>query len=94
MGIDVPSGKPHQFHGFDLKEVRGFTHTVNLQVSGFPHWIDVEAVFIESEVMPILGQQGFFEYYQVVFERYKRKFEINSKNVAIMRNNRGHGRGR
>ena len=61
LGIDVSSGKPHQFHAFDLKEVRGFVHKVSLQVNGFPHWIEVEAVFIESEVMPILGQQGFFE---------------------------------
>lgn len=94
LGIDVPSGRPHQFHGFNLMEVRGFVHRVNLQVSGFPHWIDIDAVFIESEVMPILGQQGFFESYQVVFERFRRQFEINTKEDAIIRNRRGHGRGR
>jgi hypothetical protein len=94
LGIDVPAGKPHHFHAFDLKEVQGFVHKVHLQVNGFPHWIDVDAVFIESEVLPILGQRNFFESYQIVFERYRRKFEINTKTDAIIRNKRGHGRGR
>lgn len=94
LGLDVPTGKPYQFHAFDLNEVCGFTHKVHLQVQGFSHWIEVEAVFIEAEVMPLLGQRGFFENYQVVFERYKRSFEINTKTDAIIRNKRGHGRGR
>lgn len=94
LGIDVTSGTPHKFHAFDKKETQGFVHTVHLQVTGFTHWIEVEAVFIESEVIPILGQSGFFENYQIVFERFKRQFEINSKVDAIIRNKRGHGRGR
>jgi len=44
--------------------------------------------------MPILGEVGFFDHYQVVFERFKRQFEINTKEDAIVRNRRGHGRGR
>lgn len=94
LGIDVPAGKPHQFHAFDLKAVRGFVHKVQLQVTGFDHWVEIDAVFIESEVLPILGQQGFFESYQVVFERFRRQFEINSKTDAVLRNKRGYGRGR
>ncbi|HUE82985.1 MAG TPA: hypothetical protein VMM84_12800 [Pyrinomonadaceae bacterium] len=94
VGIDVPTGRPFEFHAFDLKDVRGFIHTVQLQVSGFPHWIDIEAVFIESEVLPLLGQRGFFENYQIVFERYRHQFDVNTKTDAIIRNRRGHGRGR
>ena len=94
LGIDVPTGRPHHFHAFDLQEVRGFVHKVNLQVTGFPHWIDLNAVFMESEVMPILGQTGFFEHYQVIFERFRRKFEVNTKVDAVIRNKRGYGRAR
>jgi hypothetical protein len=94
LGVDVPSGNPHQFHAFNLQETRGFIHRVHLQVQGFSHWIDIDAVFIESEVLPILGQQGFFERYQVVFERFKRQFEVNTKEDAIIRSKRGYGRGR
>lgn len=94
LGIDVSSGRPHQFHAFDLQETKGFVHTVHLQVPGFSHWVDINAVFIESEVMAILGQQGFFEHYQVVFERFRRQFEINTKEDAMLRTKQGFGRGR
>ncbi|SRR6266478_3599577 len=92
LGIDVSSGKPHKFHSYDLQETRGFVHRVNLQVAGFPHWISVDAVFIESEVLPILGQSGFFENYQIIFERFSRRFEINTREDAAIRNRKGHGR--
>lgn len=88
LGLDVRAGKPYGFHGFDLNEVTGFVHKVRLQVTGFSHWIEVDAVFIESEVMPILGQQGFFESYQVIFERFRRQFEINTKYEAMVRHAR------
>ena len=94
LGIDVPAGEPHNFHGFDLREMRGFLHNVHLQVTGFTHWVEVRVAFIEAEAMPVLGQSGFFENYQIVFERFKRQFEINTKVDAILRNKRGHGRGR
>jgi hypothetical protein len=94
LGIDVPSGRPFQFQSFNFDTTEGFVHKVNLQVTGFPHWIEIDVVFVRSEVMAILGQVGFFDHYQIVFERFKRQFEINTKVGAIIRNKRGHGRGR
>ncbi len=94
LGIDISAGELHQFHGFDLNLVNGFVHRVNLQVAGFSHWVPVDAVFLESEGMPIVGQRGFFESYQVVFEKWARRFEVNTKEDAIIRNRRGYGRGR
>ena len=75
LRIDIRSGQPQTFHGFDLNLVQGFIHKVQVQVAGFTHWVTIDAVFLESEGMPILGQRGFFEHYQVVFERWARKFE-------------------
>lgn len=94
LNVDVRSGEPYELHGFDLRVVPGFVHEVHLQVSGFTHWVAINAVFLESEGMPILGQSGFFESYQVVFERWARQFEINTKIDAMVRNSRGYGRGR
>jgi hypothetical protein len=94
LRIDIPSGQPHEFHGFDNRLVPGFIHKVHLQVAGFTHWVPVEAVFLESDGMPILGQRGFFDSYQVVFEKWSRRFEINTKEDAMIRNRRGHGRRR
>ena|SRR5690242_18173391 len=94
LGIDVRSGSSHEFQTYDRQKNKGYIHKVQLQVPGFSHWINIDAVFIDAEVASILGQQGFFESYQVVFERFKRQFEINTKTDAIIRNKRGYGRGR
>lgn len=94
LRIDIRAGQPHEFHGFDNQLVSGFVHKVHLQVAGFPNWVEIDAVFFESECMAILGQRGFFESYQVVFERWARRFEINTKTDALLRNRRGHGRSR
>ena len=58
LRINIHSGQAHDFHGFDLKLVKGYVHKVHLQVAGFTHWVSVDAVFLESEGMPILGQRG------------------------------------
>ena len=94
LRIDIRSGQPQNFHGFDFAPVRGYSHKLYLQVAGFIQWVTIDAVFLESEGMAILGQRGFFESYQIVFERWARQFEINTKVDAMLRNKRGHGRGR
>jgi hypothetical protein len=94
LQIDTPSGRPFEFHGFDLRAVNGFVHPVQLQIAGFSHWIELDAVFLETDGLPILGQNGFFDAYQVLFERWARRFEINTKADAMIRNRRGHGRSR
>jgi hypothetical protein len=94
LRIDIPSGQPHKFHGFDNRLVSGFVHRVHLQVAGFTHWVPVDAVFLESDGLAILGQRGFFDSYQIVFEKWARRFEVNTKTDAMIRNRRGHGRGR
>jgi len=94
LRIDITSGERHEFHGFDNRSIPGFIHQVHLQVAGFNHWVSVDAVFLQSDGMPIVGQRGFFDHYQVVFEKWKRRFEVNTKEDAIIRNRRGRGRGR
>lgn len=94
LGIDILTGKSHKFYSYESTATDGYLHRVSLQVQGFPHWIEVDAVFIQSEVMPIVGQAGFFENYQLVFERYSQRFEVNTKTDAIIRTKQGRGRGR
>jgi hypothetical protein len=43
LGIDVPSGRPHKFYGLAKQEAQGFMHSVQLQVTGFDQWIEIEA---------------------------------------------------
>ena len=94
LRINIYSGEPHDFHGFDLKLVQGYVHKVHLQVAGFTDWVSVDAVFLESEGMPILGQRGFFESHQIVFEKWAQRFAINTREDAMLRSRRGYGQGR
>lgn len=91
LGIDVPSGRPKIYFGLAQQATTGFQHTVRLQVTGFDHWITLDAGFIESEnVTPLLGQSGFFSHYSITFERFRYQVEIKTRVQALMRGRRGH----
>jgi len=67
---------------------------VHLQIDGFTRWASVDAVFLTSDGLAVLGQRGFFDNYQLVFEKWARRFEVNTKEEAMIRNRRGYGRRR
>lgn len=91
IGIDVPSGIPKTYFGLAQQAANGYIHKVKLQVTGFGFWTELEIGFIESDVLPLLGQHGFFSNYQVVFEGYRRRFDVNKKESALMTGRkRGH----
>ena len=89
IGIDVRSGTPKTYLGIAKQAASGFVHTINLQVTGFNHWLTFDAGFICEDIPPLLGQTGFFETYQVTFERFRYQFEINSRESALMRGRKG-----
>lgn len=89
LAIDVPSGVPKTYFGIAEQGVPGFVHTIELQVTGLNQWITIEAGFVRADFIPLLGQAGFFEKYQVIFERSRHQFEINSRENALMRGRRG-----
>lgn len=85
LGIDVLSGKPKTYYGIANQAAPGFMHTVDLQVTGFDHWITTEVGFVSADISPLLGQNGFFEKYQIIFERFRHQFEVNTRENALMR---------
>lgn len=89
LGIDVPSGRPNTYYGIARQAANGFMHTVNLQVTGLDQWITLEVGFVSADISPLLGQNGFFEKYQIIFERYRHQFEVNTKENALMRGRKG-----
>lgn len=88
LGIDVPSGQPKTYFGLARQAAPGFMHSIRLQVTGFDHWVTLDAGFISADIMPLLGQSGFFSNYQVVFERFRKQFEVNTRENALMRGKR------
>jgi hypothetical protein len=79
LGIEVETGVSKTYKGIARQSVKGYVHPLKLQIQGFSEWVHVEAGFIESDVIPLLGQTGFFHNYQIIFERYRGRFEVNSR---------------
>jgi len=85
LGIDIESGRPKDYTGIARQSVVGYVHEIGLRVQGMSEWIKIEAAFIDAQVPPLLGQGGFFDSFQVIFERYRGRFEVNSRAQYRMR---------
>ena len=79
LGINIESGEAKNYTGIASQSVVGYLHPVSLQVQGMAEWVAIEAGFIDADLVPLLGQSGFFDNYQIVFERYRGRFEVNSR---------------
>lgn len=79
LGIDIESGETKTYTGIANQSVVGYVHSVSLQVQGISEWVPIEAGFINADLVSLLGQSGFFDNFQIVFERYRGRFEVNSR---------------
>jgi len=79
LGIDVQSSQPKSYTGIAGQSLIGYVHPVSLQVQGMAEWVSIEAGFIDADLVSLLGQSGFFDNFQIVFERYRGRFEVNSR---------------
>lgn len=81
LGIDI-QGTPlvKDYFGIDGETIPGYVHTVDFQIQGFSEWIEVNAGFLESRLpYPLLGQNDFFDNYEITLKRYHGRFEIKSR---------------
>jgi len=79
LGIDLTRGRQKTYYGIARQAAIGFLHPIKLQVTGFNEAIDIEVAFTEDNDIPLIGQAGFFDFYQVTFERYRGRFEVKSR---------------
>jgi hypothetical protein len=79
LGLELAKGEPRIFYGIAKQAAHGFLHTIQLQVEGFNETIEIKAAFTEDNDIPLIGQVGFFDFYQVIFERYRGRFEVKSR---------------
>lgn len=84
LSIDFRSGKRTEFGGIAAGQiVEAFIHTVELQVEGFTEKVALEVAFADSDAIGgLLGGIGFFDNYKVTLEKYKGRFQIESRPVA------------
>lgn len=80
LGIDLGNAKPQDYYGIGDIAFRGYISPVQMQVQGFSEWLTVEAGFIDENEIPLLGQSGFFESFEVTFRAYQNRFELKRVN--------------
>lgn len=69
-----------EYFGVGGHPLVGHVHRLQLQIQGFSEWTEIEAAFIDAPLpFQILGQSGFFDNYEISFQRYRGRFEIKSR---------------
>jgi hypothetical protein len=81
LGIDVRSGREDTVKSLSSQPIPVYVHTVQLILQDEPT-IDLEVGFIESDLLAdggLLGQQGFFDEFDVRFQRWQDSIDITRK---------------
>ena len=77
IGLDVRAGAVEDFVGIEGKRVPVYLHPIRCSVDGIPGEIALVAGFTPSEgVFALLGQEGFFDEFRILFERSRGMFEV------------------
>jgi len=80
IGIDIESGKKQELYGIAGEEMLAFFHHIETEIGGYK--LPCYAGFCkELAKMPygILGQQGFFDIFNVTFDYNKDRVELKLK---------------
>ena len=80
IGIDIESGKVQTFSGITREQLTAYFHNIKIGIGG--HEYDCYAGFSRDLAnMPygLLGQVGFFDLFNIVFDYNKERIELISK---------------
>ena len=77
LGIDVSMGDTKEYKGITSAPVIAHEHALLMNVERDTHQFNVACSFLSDlPVAGLLGQNGFFDNYKVVFKRYQNVFEL------------------
>ena len=79
LGLDLHNGRKVIFGGFGSGEIPGVLVTVDMQLwlDNTPHRWNAEVIFSDAaKERQVLGQEGFFDKFEVIFRRKSAEFEI------------------
>ena len=78
IGLKIEKGEREIFSGIEGGNVVVYVYTIYLQIIGMSEKVEVRAGFAETPgVSAILGQEGFFDNFQIKFQRNIHSIEIN-----------------
>jgi hypothetical protein len=76
LGIGVTSGQRREYGGIG-GVVTGYQHRLTMKLMGDTHEFTVDCGVLTVPLYDgLLGQTGFFDHYKVIFEKYKKRFEV------------------
>ena len=81
LGLTIESGKLLKFNGISGEQLTAYFHDIEIEVGG--HRFDCYAGFsrdIENMPYGLLGQVGFFDLFNVIFDYKKGRTELKLKN--------------
>ena len=81
LGIDLKSGWIKDFGGIAAgQSVQAYMHTILIEIQGFRERVEIEAGFADSDAIGgLLGGVGFLDNYKITLEKYKGRFQIESR---------------
>ena len=81
LGLTIESGKLLKFNGISGEQLTAYFHNIEIEVGG--HRFDCYAGFsrdIENMPYGLLGQVGFFDLFNVIFDHKRERIELKLKN--------------
>jgi hypothetical protein len=78
FGIDRASCRPYNVIGISMENTPGFVAELDFRLQNHSQLFTAPVVFIDNDVPPLLGQEGFFDIYRIKFEKDHDSFEITS----------------
>lgn len=79
LGLDLTRGREVIFGGFGAGEIPGILLPVDMQLwlGNTPHKWKAEVIFSDAaKERQVLGQEGFFDQFEITFRRKTAEFEI------------------
>lgn len=77
LGLNIKSGKPLIFYGTSGEPQQAYFHKITFKIGGHSHTADVGFSYdMEKLAYGLLGQDGFFDKWNVKFEYKKENVEI------------------
>lgn len=76
LGIDLLNSEQRDYYAVDGNIMRGWVVPIQLEINGIANAIQIEVAFVEENEIPLLGQSGFFESFEVRFRGFSGVFEI------------------
>jgi len=76
LGVHLTNCEQRDYYAVDGNIMRGWVVPIQLEINGILHPIQIDVAFVEENEIPLLGQSGFFDSFEVRFRGFNGVFEI------------------